>query len=310
MEQDDIGFRHLRVLALLLEVRSLTRAAEILGTTQSSISKALGKLRGHFGDPLLVRVGLAMQPTPKAIELAQPLRSLLTTSDAMRSTTLPFDPASANREFSVLVTEVGMIRLVPPLMGLLEKAGRRLRLRAIPLDSRQFGARLEAGEADVAIGVFPEAASTIRRQRLYSDRFVSVVRKGHPRVGKVAGENAFLGERHIVVTSSNTGHAVHRMIEQIFASRLVPDQVQLRVPSFVTAAFVASRTDAIASMPARLADCLVDDLALASFRTPLTLPRFEITQFWHERVHQDRAHRWFRAAIYDLFAASRASGTA
>jgi len=310
MNEDDIGLRHLRILALLLEVGSLTRAAEILGTTQSSISKILGKLRTHFGDPLLVRVGLAMHPTPKAIELAQPLRELLATSDAMRSAAVAFDSASARREFSLLVTEVGMVRFVPPLISHLEKMGRGLRLRAIPLDSRELGARLETGEADVAIGVFPGAASTIRRQRLYVDKYVSVVRKGHPRWDKLAKPDAFLNERHVMVTSSNTGHAAHRMIEQAFAAALASDRVLVRVPSFVTAAFVASRTDAIASMPARLADYLVGDLGLVAFRTPIDLPRLEISQLWHERVHQDRGHRWFRAAIYELFGASRTRETA
>jgi DNA-binding transcriptional LysR family regulator len=310
MDEDDIGLRHLRVLTLLLEVRSLTRAAEILDTTQSSVSKTLGKLRAHFGDPLLVRVGLAMHPTPKAIELAKPLQGLLTASDAMRSSTASFDPKSSSREFSVLVTEVGMIQLLPPLMSHLEKIGRNLRLKAVPLDSRQFGARLEAGEADVALGAFPGAAPTLRRQRLYFDGYVSVVRNGHPRLAKLANADAFLDERHIVVTSSNTGHAVHRALEQVFASKLDPDRVQVKVPSFITAAFVASRTDGVASIPAKLAEYVADDLALAVFRTPLNLPRIEISQFWHERVHEDRGHRWFRAAIYELFGASRAGDAA
>jgi DNA-binding transcriptional LysR family regulator len=310
MDEDDIGLRHLRVLTLLLEVRSLTRAAEILDTTQSSVSKTLSKLRAHFGDPLLVRVGLAMHPTPKAIELAQPLRGLLNASDAMRSSTLSFDPKSSSREFSVLVTEVGMIQLVPPLMSHLEKAGRDLRLKAVPLDSRPFGARLEAGEADIALGAFPSAAPTMRRQRLYSDGYVSVVRKAHPRLGKLTKATSFLSERHIVVTSSNTGHAAHRALEQVFSSKLEHDRVLVRVPSFVTAAFVASRTDGVATMPAKLAHYLIDDLALAAFRTPLNLPRIEICQFWHERVHEDQGHRWFRAAIYELFAASRVRAAA
>src|SRR5882757_6234704 len=97
--EDNISLRHLRVLTLLLEVGSLTRAAQILDTTQPTISKILTKLRVHFGDPLFVRVGLSMHPTPKAIELAQPLRGLLTASDAMRSSTSSFDPGSSAREF-------------------------------------------------------------------------------------------------------------------------------------------------------------------------------------------------------------------
>jgi DNA-binding transcriptional LysR family regulator len=307
LDEDDIGLRHLRVLSLLLEVGSITHAAQILDTTQSSVSKILAKLRVHFGDPLFVRVGLSLRPTPKAIELAQPLRELLTASDAMRSSTSSFDPGFSTREFSVLVTEVGMIQMVPPLMVHLEKAGQGLRLKAVPLDSRQFGARLEAGEADVALGMFPGAAATTRRQRLYSETYVSVVRKGHPRIRNLCGSGAFLRERHIMVTFSNTGHAVHQVLEQVLTSKLNKDHVQVRVPSFVTAAFVASRTDAVASIPARLAEYLVDDLQLAVFRTPLNLPRVEISQFWHERVHADRGHRWFRAAIYELFGASRAT---
>ena len=307
MDEDDIGLRHLRVLTLLLEVRSLTRAAEILATSQPSVSKILGKLRSHFGDPLFVRVGLEMHPTPKAMELALPLKGLLTASDAMRVSIAAFDPRSSTREFSVLVTEVGMIQLVPPIMRRLEQEGPGLRLKALPLDSRQFGARLEAGEADIALGVFPGAAATMRRQRLYSDSIVSVVRKDHPRLAELSRADAFLRERHIVVTSSNTGHAAHRLLEQVFAAKLDDDHVQLRLPSFVAAAFVASRTDAAATMPARLAEFLAKDLALAIFRTPLNLPRIDIGQFWHERVHQDRGHRWFRAVIYDLFGASRAA---
>jgi DNA-binding transcriptional LysR family regulator len=306
MDDDDIGLRHLRVLTLLLEVRSLTRAAEILDTTQSSISKTLGKLRAHFGDPLLVRVGLAMHPTPRAVELAQPLRGLLYASDTMRSSAQSFDPKSSSREFSVLVTEVGMIQLVPPLMRHLEKAGGELRLKAVPFDSRPLAARLEAGEADIALGVFPGAAPTMRRQRLYSDGYVSVVRKAHPRLGKLANADMFLNERHIAVTSSNTGHAAHRVLEQVLASKLKHDRILVRVPSFVAAAFVASRTDGVATMPERLAKYLVDDLPLAFFRTPLTLPRIDISQFWHERVHEDRGHRWFRAAIYQMFGARSA----
>jgi DNA-binding transcriptional LysR family regulator len=155
--------------------------------------------------------------------------------------------------------------------------------------------------------MFPGAAATMRRQRLYSETYVSVVRKGHPRIRNLSDPEAFLRERHIMVTFSNTGHAVHQVLEQVLTSKLDKDHVQVRVPSFVTAAFVASRTDAVASIPARFAEYLVDDLQLAVFRTPLNLPRVEISQFWHERVHADRGHRWFRAAIYELLGGSRAA---
>lgn len=301
MSGDDISLRHLRVLIVLLEVGSLTRAAQLLATTQPTISKILARLRLHFGDPLLVRVGPAMRPTPKALALAQPLRELLTTSAAMRASAASFDPRASVREFSVIVTEVGMIALLPPLMRRLEGAGAGLRLKAVPLDARRLEVLLEAGEADLALGAFPTAAPGLRRQPLYADPYVSVARKGHPRLGQLTRAESFLGERHIIVTASHAGHAAHRTLDQALNARLEPGRVQVRVPSFVTSAFVASCTDAVATLPEKLAECLAEKLGLVAFATPLPLPRIEIGQFWHERVHRDPGHRWFRTAVRTLF---------
>ncbi len=301
MHEDDISLRHLRVLTLLLERGSLTRTAESLETSQSSISKILAKLREHFDDPLFVRVGPIMRPTPKALELTGPLKTLLDVSDAMRWSAAAFDPQSSTREFSVMVTEVGMIRIVPALISQLETAGPGLRLKAIPLDARQFEARLEAGEADVAVGAFPRASPTMRRQRLYFDHYVSVARKDHPRLSRLSEKDGFLRERHVVVTSSHAGHAAHQLLEQALTSELGSDRVKVRVPSFVTSAFVASCTEAVGTMPARLAEYLAADLNLAIFTTPIEFPRIEISQFWHARVDRDQGHRWFRSAIAALF---------
>lgn len=309
MEDDDVSLRHLRVLTLLLEVGSLTRAAEILNTTQPTISKILTKLRAHFGDPLFVRVGLAMHPTPKAVGLAQPLKELLTHSAAMRASAASFDPRTSTREFSIIVTEVGMIQMIPPIIAHLEREGRGLRLKAVPLDSRQVEARLEAGEADLALGAFPGMAPNTRRQRLYTDQYVSVARRTHPQLQKLHRADCFVGERHIVVTSSHTGHAAHRMLEQVLNSRLDSDRAHVRVPSFVTSAFIASCTDAVGTLPARLAEPLAERLGLVVFPTPLPLPRIDIGQFWHERVHHDQGHRWFRAAIYALFGTAKAKSS-
>jgi DNA-binding transcriptional LysR family regulator len=297
----DISFRQLKVLSLLLEVQSLTRAAEILNSNQPTVSKILGKLRAHFDDPLFVRVGLAMHPTPKALEIVEPLRALLEVSESLRAPSSEFDPGSSNREFNVLVTEAGMIRLLPPLMHDFQRAGRGLRLKALPFDSREFAAKLETGEADVALGAFPGALGTLKHQKLYSDSYVSIARRDHPRLALLAKAESFWQERHIVVTASSTGHAAHQLLEQILLSKLEPSQIQISIPSFVTCAFVASRTDAIGTIPKRLAAFLAPDLPLAIFTPPLTLPAFDIEQFWHERVSRDSGHRWLRSRIYGLF---------
>jgi DNA-binding transcriptional LysR family regulator len=298
------------VLTLLLEVGNLTRAAQILAVSQPTVSKMLARLRAHFGDPLFVRAGLAMHPTPKALALAQPLKELLATSARMRAGTASFDPATSTREFALILTEVGMITLLPPIIAALERQGRSLRVKAVPLDARQLEARLEAGEGDLALGAFPDASPGMRRQGLFADPYASVVRRGHKARHRLGKAEAFLAQRHVVVTSSSAGHAAHRMLEQVLGARLAPERVHARVPSFVASAFIASSTDAVATLPGRLAAWLAGALRLAVFAPPLALPRIEIGQLWHERVDHDEGHRWLRATIQALFGGPHGRGRA
>jgi DNA-binding transcriptional LysR family regulator len=302
MKNDDVTLRHLKVLSLLLDVRSLTKAADILDVNQPTVSKMLARLRLHFGDPLFVRAGLIMQPTPRALGLLEPLRGLLAASDDLKASTSSFDPATSEREFKVLVSEVGMIHLVPPLMRDLERSGGGLRLKAVPLDSRQVSAKLESGEADVALGAFPREIGKLRRQKLYVDPYISVVRKGHPRLERLTRTDAFLRERHILVTASSTGHAAHEQLEEALLNRLAPENIQLRVSSFVSCAFVACDSDAIGTLPERLAAYLIrESLPLETFKPPIPMPRIEIAQVWHERLNRDAGHCWLRSRVFNLF---------
>ncbi len=297
----DIGLRHLKALSVLLQVRSLTRAAELLDTSQPAVSKLLARLRTHFGDPLFVREGMSMLPTPRAMEIAEPLRSLLAVSDELQISEATFDPTSSQREFKVAVTDVGMAHFVPLLMRALERAGKNLRLKAIPLDRRNILGVLQGHEADIAFGEFPNVEGSVRRQNIYVDPFVSVARRGHPRTKSLTDAKSFLRERHILVTASHTGHAAHESLEKALLAKLDESNVSVRVPSFVAAALVASHTDAIGTVPSRLAERLARDLPLQTIKPPIPLPRIEVGQIWHERYDRDSAHRWLRSTIFGLF---------
>jgi DNA-binding transcriptional LysR family regulator len=297
----DIGLRDLQVLSVLLRERNLTRAAEVLGTTQPSISKVLARLRAHFDDRLFVWAGRSMQPTRHALQIVKPLQDLLAASDAMNLSTAPFDPALSRREFRLLLTDVGMIVFLPRLTEQIGKQGAGLRLSVMPFDVRHFAALLEVGEADLAIGDLPNAASGLRRQKLYTDSFLSVVRKGHPNLKALAGRRGFFAERHILVKGSHAGHAAHAAIGRGLEAELPPDQVQLRLPSFMASAAVVKHADAIATMPAKLARFVAQELDLEVFAPPVDLPPIEITQLWHERMQAEPGHRWLRTLIFSLF---------
>jgi DNA-binding transcriptional LysR family regulator len=300
----ELSLRELRVLNALLALRSITRTAEAMETTQPAISKMLAHLRVQFSDPLFVRNGQAMQPTAKALDIADRLRVLLAAADGLRSAATEFDPASSDRPFSLLLTDVGMIRFLPPLIARIAAIAPGISVRAVPLDARQFEYRLETGEADLAFGAFPKAARHLRRQRLYFDDYSSVLRKRHPRLSKSQSRIGFLAERHILVTGSETGHAAHLAAHRVLSSAIAPGNVMLRVPSFIAGAIVAAETDGVATLPTNLAQRLAGPLGLVAFETPIALPRIEIAQFWHERYHRDAGHRWLRNVTFELFARS------
>jgi DNA-binding transcriptional LysR family regulator len=301
MAYPDLNLRELRVLDVLLRECSITRTARALKTTQPAISKTLRHLRAQFADPLIVRNGHAMQPTAKALEMAGQLRGLLDAADGLRADVAAFDPVTSDRMFSLLLTDVGMIRFLPPLIAAVAAAAPRVRLRAVPLDSREFELKLETGEADLALGAFPHAAGYLRRQRLFSDGYLSVMRKRHPHLAKVRSRAGFLEQRHILITASETGHAAHAEAQRVLTSEIAPSNILLRVPSFIAGAIVASQTDGVATLPANLAGSIAGPLGVVAFKTPVALPRIEIAQYWHERYHRDAAHRWIRAKTFELF---------
>lgn len=298
----ELQLRDLRLLQVMLSEGSLTRAAALLDTTQPTLSKALARLRAHFDDPLLVRDGQMMRPTPKGAEILTPLRNLLSAADSLSDpATAPFDPQSSHRQFRLLLSDVGMIRFLPPLTAQLAAVGPRLKLEALPLDARNFEAKLASGEADLALGTYAKAPRDLRRQQLYTDSYLSVVRRGHPKRLRLARLSEFCAAQHILITASETGHAAHAMAQQAIETAIAPDRVLLRLPSFVAAALVAAETNGIATLPANLALAIGERLQLASFRPPVAMPPIAVAQYWHERYHRDPGHRWLRQVCFSLF---------
>jgi DNA-binding transcriptional LysR family regulator len=269
------------------------------------VSKVLMRLRTRFGDPLLTRSGQEMHPTPRALEIERPLRALLLSADVLDRSTPAFAPRTSDRFFKLLLSDVGMVIFLPALTRRLATEGPGLRVDAVPLDSRQFDSKLESGEVDLALGAFTTAAPGLRRQRLYAEGYVGVARAGHPQRSALARRSTGRAAPHILVTASGTGHAAHRIVQSAIEAAVAPDNILLRLPSFVAAATVASQSDGVATIPARLAEVIAGPLGLATFKPFVPLPSIEIAQYWHERFHRDPGHRWLRALCFDLFGRSR-----
>jgi DNA-binding transcriptional LysR family regulator len=296
---------HLRVLDVLLREHGLTRAARELNVSQPALSKTLAHLRRHFDDPLFVRVGLRMEPTPKALQLQAPVRAILERMQSLRSEHVAFDPRRAHRTFNFSVVDAGLIKLLPPLVERLLTEAPNVRLNVLQLEAAHLEPWLESGKLDFAMGSFPMLTKGIRRQLLWAERYVAVVRRGHPRISSDPAMRAFAAEKHVLVSIAGSGHA-HQTMERTLEAAIAPVNIICRIPTFIGAAVLAKHSDAVAVLPHSVATVLAQDLDLQIIKPPVKLPKIDIYQYWHDRLHRDPGNQWIRSVFNSLF---RKAGT-
>jgi len=296
----ELELRHLRVFEVLIREHSLTRAAEVLGVTQPALSKTLAALRSYFSDPLFVRVGQRMEPTAKALHVCAAVREILDQVTSLRTAHVPFHPALTARTFRFSSVDSGTIRLLPALIAALAERAPRVRLQIVPLDVARLESSLESGKLDFATGSFPGLSKRIRRQYLWSVTYVGVARHDHPRLKDKPTLKAFAAEKHVLVYSAGTGHA-HMKTERVLEKIVPPENIALKVPSFVSAAVLAGMSDLVATLPSGMAQTLAPHVGLKLFPVPVKTPAIDIYQYWHERFHRDPGNEWIRALFAELF---------
>jgi DNA-binding transcriptional LysR family regulator len=292
-----VDIRLLEIFDEIYKTRSVSRAGENLGVAQTTVSLALGRLRKAFNDPLFVRTADGMVPTPHACELLPPLRQAL---DLLRSATrqhVVFDPAQSDRKFRISMTDISHVYLLPALINRLGKVAPSLHVEILRI-TVETAKMLESGDSDLAVGYMPELEAGFYQQRLFDDGFACVVRKGHPRIDARMTPALYKRENHVEVTAVGTGHdLVERALQRLRIER----SVHLILPTLPGLGNLIANTDLIATVPIRVADTLVRIAQVKSLAPPFQLPTFAIKQHWHERYHHDRANRWLRSVLSDLF---------
>jgi DNA-binding transcriptional LysR family regulator len=289
----------LLVFEALFRQGSVTRAAAQVGLSQSAMSSALGRLRVQFGDPLFVKTRSGMLPTPRALELAPALTDALAMVRGAMGKREAFDPATSSRSLRVYMTDVGETVLLPTLMTYLEERSPAMRLETAQLPAAELPVRLESGDVDLAVGYLPQLPEKIRRARLFEEHYVCLTRPDHPlgRKGPLTLKE-FLSARHVLIASMGSGHQV---LERTLAERGVHDNVALRLPHFIVVPLVIANTDLIVTVPSRVAAATARLMKSKVHPLPIPIPSFDVSVFWHERVENDGANRWLRAALVELF---------
>ena len=283
------------VLDALLTEKHVSRAAARVGLSQPAVSNALAQLRRLLGDPLLVRSGRAMVATDRAQALAVSLRAGLS---ALEGALTPprFDPATAERTFVIAATDFVEFVLLPKLLARLARTapGVRLQLRAYP--HHRVSELLETGEADLQIGIYADVPPAHHSQALFQDRFVCIVRRDHPRVGKRLGLKTYASLQHILVSESTGPGVVDIALAKVGLKR----SVGLRISHFLMVPAIVAETDFVAAISHRVADAFASHLPLRVLPPPLSLPRGSVGQAWHERTQHSPAHQFLRQVITEV----------
>jgi DNA-binding transcriptional LysR family regulator len=292
----------LPVLDQLVEQRSVTRAAIALGMSQPAVSAALQRLRGQLGDQLFVRTRRGMEPTQRALSLHEQVRTGLQMLRAGLEGVERFDPAASQREFRLLLSDVGQVLYLPAVMGEVRAAAPHVTLTAVTLPRDRYRDALEAGEVDLAVGHLPQLGDVFFQQRLLEDRFVGLAREKHPRVAKTLTRARFVAEAHIAVRPVG---AAPNLLEQTLHRLKIERHVALAVPNFLAAPLIVRGTDLLACVPHRVIRAMPTVSSLRVMTLPFATPPIRVNQFWHRRQHLDEGNRWLRTLISRVMSVPR-----
>ena len=289
IELSRLDLNLLVTLSVLLEERSVTAAGRRLGRTPSAMSHALGRLREMLGDPLFVRVGHRLQPTPVAESLSAPLHDTLSAVEALLRQG-PFEPARSDRTFRVLASDYLQRVLLPDLVARLREEAPGIDLRLLPVVPN-LAAALADDTADLALGVSFSAPERLKMRTLCADQFVCVARPESWRCGDDVAAWADLP--HALVAP---GLAVGSTVDRALAERGLRRRIVVTMPHFLAAIAVVGRSDLVVTLPERLARALAPP-GLLIRPPPIPLAPLELVSLWHPRVHADPSHRWLRELV-------------
>lgn len=281
------------VLHALLETAHVGRAARRLGLSPSATSHALSRLRDLLGDPLFVRAGRRLVPTPRALELKDELARAVESLEATLRPRGAIDPATLARSFRIETTDHVQFVLIRALDAIARKESPRVDIFLKSLEPETL-ARLRDGSIDLAIAVYGDVDPDIEKRVLFQDRLVAVVRKGHPACRGAMTAARFAKADHLLVAPNGTPTG---LVDRLLAERGLTRRVARTSSSFLDVAFLLSETDYLVSLPESLVRPLTERLGLVVLPLPLTLPSFAISMIWHRRHTSDPAHVWLRNAV-------------
>jgi DNA-binding transcriptional LysR family regulator len=290
-----------RVFDALMQTRSVTAGSKKLGLSQPATSHALGRLRDHFGDELLVRGSRGMVPTTRALAMYPAIRAALEQLEGALNDAPAFEPTTSTRRFQLAMADYQEFVVLPRLLVTLASHAPGLDLfvrRQSELDD------LETGAVDLQLAPIrlEEARASLKSRALFDDDFVVIMRKGHPLSRRKLTLDAYASALHAFIAPRGTLGGV---VDQELGKRGLQRRVVLAIPHFAVVPHVIADTDLVCTLPVRVAERYAELLPLHVTEPPLELPSFTISMTWHERLDRDPGHTWLREQLWALFGRRR-----
>ncbi len=294
MHPSQIDLNLLVVFEAIYAEGGVTQAGRRLNLTQPAISHALGRLRHAVNDPLFVRQGQSIVPTPVARQMIGPVRQSLQGLKATLTQVSGFDPATARTRFTIGMRDVLESVVLPALMRSITRQAPLVDIAVVKSSRRGLEMELAAGTVDVAVDVLLPLPDAVHRARIPAQPLAVLARKGHPKLRGKLDLKTYLAQEHIVVSSRRRGQPVE---DHELSRQGRHRQVRLRCQHYFAAARVVGETDLLCTMTEPLARILVRLAPVQVLPFPLRMPTFDTFLYWHRHAEEDPANRWLRAQM-------------
>jgi DNA-binding transcriptional LysR family regulator len=288
----------LTVFDAVITEGSVTRAAEKIGMSQPAMSIALSRFRHMAKDELFERTGRGLRPTPRALELAAPIRRALDiVADALEHGT-DFDVSRSDRSFNMVLSGIGEIVMLPTLMRKLEAAGSRITINTRHVAHTDMQKEMHYGNVDLYLWIIPIESSDIVCTQIGNTSEVCLVRENHPSVGDSLSVNEFARLRHITYHMPGTygPSIIDRELWRLGLKR----EHGMSIHSYFDAPRVISQTDMVCTVPRVLGRHLARVHGLKMVRSPLQL-EFPVFLQWPRALEKDEGHQWLRETLTEIF---------
>ena len=295
----DFDLNSLKVLIALEKTRNVSRAAELMGMSQSGFSTALARLRIRLGDDLFVRIPGGMEPTARALKMVEAARHVLLEVEDQILEEPNFRPISDKAEFHFALTDIAEIVFLPTLLKFAESQAPHISIHCSSQNQLDLKLLHETGKIDLSLGYFPDLESNgFYQQRLYSHTFACMVRKNHPIIKQGLNKDNFQDLGHAVVSSPARSNSI---LEKALDRYKIKRNIVLETPHYLTLPSIIKETDLVASVPLAIASYFADLGLVEILGLPFRPPVFSVRQYWHKRVNQDPKHKWLRTEMINLF---------